>query len=362
MSYEPRASIEEALHIIKSGGMVILCDDEDRENEGDLVAASEFITPEKINFMAKYGRGLICLTLTPERCDKLHLPQMTGDNSCRFGTAFTVSIEAKEGVTTGISAYDRAKTIKTAIDPASSALDLARPGHVFPLRAREGGVLVREGQTEGSVDLARLAGLYPSGVICEIMDEDGSMARMPSLEKFAEKHGLKIVTVADLIKYRLEHEDIAEKTETAKLPTAYGEFTITGFLNKADGREAAALIKGDIAGDEPVLVRVHSQCLTGDVFASDLCDCAKKLHNAMKKIEEAGRGVVLYLYQDTSKAGFLSTPEGDINPHEHKERRLKDYGFGAVILKKLGLNKIKLLTDSPKIMKCISAYGLEVVE
>ena len=362
MSYETRASVEEAVNIIKNGGMVILCDDEDRENEGDLVVASQFITPEAVNFMATYGRGLICLSLTAERCDKLNLPLITNDNTSRFGTAFTVSIEAKEGVTTGISAFDRAVTIKTAIDPLSSAHSLARPGHVFPLRARDGGVLVREGQTEGSVDLARLAGLYPSGVICEIMDDDGSMARMPALEKFAEKHNLKIVTIADLIKYRLEHEDIIEQTETADMPTSYGHFTITGFLNKADGRQAAALVKGNISADKTVLVRVQSQCLTGDVFASKSCDCEEKLHSAMKRIDDEGCGVILYLYQDTGKTGFLNAPEGNIQSHEHKEHQLKDYGFGAMILKQLGLRKIKLLTNSPKIMKCISAYGLEIDE
>ncbi len=360
MSYKTRATIEEAIDIIKSGGMVILCDDEDRENEGDLVIASQFVTPEVINFMATYGRGLICISLTGQRCDKLNLPLLTSDNNSRFGTAFTVSIEAKEGVTTGISAYDRAKTIQTAIDETSTAHSLARPGHIFPLRYKDGGVLCREGQTEGSVDLARLAGLYPSGVICEIMDDDGSMARMPSLEKFAETHKLKIVTIADIIKYRLEHEDIIEMTETAKMPTAYGDFTITGFRNKADGREAAALVKGNITDEETVLVRVHTQCLTGDIFVSNNCDCESKLHNAMKEIDKEGKGVVLYLYQDTSKSGFLSTPEGEIRPHIHKERQHKDYGFGAMILKKLGLKKIKLLSSSHKIMKCISAYGLEI--
>lgn len=360
MPYNPRATIEEAIDIIKNGEMIILCDDEDRENEGDLVVASQFVTPEIINFMATYGRGLICLTLTGQRCDKLNLPLLTDKNSSRFGTAFTVSIEAKDGVTTGISAYDRAKTIKVAIDESSSAHSLARPGHIFPLRYKEGGVLCREGQTEGSIDLAKLAGLYPSGVICEIMDEDGSMARMPTLEKFAKIHNLKIVTIADIIKYRLEHEDIIEMTETAKMPTAYGNFTITGFKNKADGREAAALVKGEITGDEPILVRVQNQCLTGDIFVSTNCDCESKLHNAMKQIDKEGKGVVLYLYQDTSKSGFLSTQEGEIQPHTRKAILHKDYGFGAMILKKLGLKKIKLLTSSPKIMKCISAYGLEI--
>ncbi len=360
MSYNPRATVEEAIEIIKNGNMLILCDDEDRENEGDLVIAAEFVTPEAINFMATYGRGLICLPLTSERCDKLDLPLQAIDNRNRFGTAFTVSIEAKEGVTTGTSAFDRAKTIQVAIDPASNSHSLARPGHIFPLRYKEGGVLCREGQTEGSIDLAKLAGLYPAAVICEIMEDDGSMARMPSLEKFAEKHNLKIVTIADIIKYRLEHEDIIEMTDTAKMPTKYGDFTITGFRNKADGREAAALIKGNILEDKAITVRVQVQCLTGDIFMSNACECESKLHNAMKEIDKEGCGVVLYLYQDSSKSGFLSTKEGEIKPHQYKETHLKDYGFGATILKKLGLKKIKLLTDSPKILKCISAYGIEI--
>lgn len=265
-----RVSAETAVQIIKNGGMLILTDDETRENEGDLVVASEFITAEHINFMAKYGKGLICVSLPAERCDELQLSAMVQENTCKFGTAFTVSVEAREGVTTGISAYDRAVTIKTLINPNATFRDIVTPGHMFPLRAKKGGVLVRAGQTEGSYDLARMAGLYPSGVICEIMDDDGSMARMPRLVEFAKEHNIKIVTVADLIKYRLEHEPIVQEIETALMPSAYGSFSIKGFLNTSDEKEAVAIIKGDISGDEPVYVRVHSQCLTGDIFASSV--------------------------------------------------------------------------------------------
>lgn len=357
-----RVTAETAVNIIKNGGMIILTDDEDRENEGDLVIASEFVTPEHINFMAKYGRGLICVSLTDERCDELNLQQMVQDNTCKYGTAFTVSVEAREGVTTGISAYDRAVTIKTLVNPECDFRDIVTPGHVFPLRAKKGGVLVRAGQTEGSLDLARMAGLYPSGVICEIMDDDGSMARMPRLVEFAREHNLKIVTVADLIKYRLEHEEIVKEIETALMPTAFGNFKIRGFLNTSDDREAVAIIKGDISGDEPVLVRVHSQCLTGDIFASSVCGCGRKLHNALHTIEENGRGVVLYIYKDTAKTGFLSSPEGTLSPHNPNETNAEGYGFGAMCLRMLGLKKIKLISDSPKTINQLSSYGLEIVE
>lgn len=357
-----RATVEEAVEIIKNGGMVILTDDEDRENEGDLVVASEFITPEYINFMAKYGKGLICVSLSPERCDELQLNMMVQDNSSKFGTAFTVSVEAREGVTTGISAKDRATTIKTLINPASTFRDIATPGHMFPLRAKKGGVLVRPGQTEGSYDLARMAGLYPSGVICEIMDDDGTMARMPRLIEFAKEHNLKIVTVADLIKYRLENEQVVQEIETALMPSAYGDFKIKGFLNTSDEKEAVAIIKGDISGDEPVLVRVHSQCLTGDIFASSVCGCGKKLHHALHTIEENGRGVVLYIYKDTAKSGFLSSPEGMISPHNPNDINVEGYGFGAMCLRMLGLKKIKLIGNSPKAINLLSSYGLEIVE
>lgn len=357
-----RATVEEAVEIIKNGGMVILTDDEDRENEGDLVVASEFITPEYINFMAKYGKGLICVSLSPERCDELQLNMMVQGNSSKFGTAFTVSVEAREGVTTGISAKDRATTIKTLINPASTFRDIATPGHMFPLRAKKGGVLVRPGQTEGSYDLARMAGLYPSGVICEIMDDDGTMARMPRLIEFAKEHNLKIVTVADLIKYRLENEQVVQEIETALMPSAYGDFKIKGFLNTSDEKEAVAIIKGDISGDEPVLVRVHSQCLTGDIFASSVCGCGKKLHHALHTIEDNGRGVVLYIYKDTAKSGFLSSPEGMLSPHNPNDINVEGYGFGAMCLRMLGIKKIKLIGNSPKAINLLSSYGLEIVE
>ena len=357
-----RASVEEAVNIIKNGGMVILTDDETRENEGDLVVASEFITAEQINFMAKYGKGLICVSLPAERCDELQLNMMVQDNTSKFGTAFTVSVEAREGVTTGISAHDRAVTIKTLINPSSTFRDIVIPGHMFPLRAKKGGVLVRPGQTEGSYDLARMAGLYPSGVICEIMDDDGSMARMPRLIKFAKEHNIKIVTIADLIKYRLETEQVVKEIETALMPSAYGDFKIKGFLNTSDENEAVAIIKGDISGEEPVLVRVHSQCLTGDIFASSVCGCGKKLHNALHTIEEKGRGVVLYIYKDTSKTGFLSSPEGMLTPHNPNDTNIEGYGFGAMCLRMLGLKKIKLMGNSPKAITLLSSYGLEIVD
>ncbi len=357
-----RASVEEAVNIIKNGGMVILTDDETRENEGDLVVASEFITAEQINFMAKYGKGLICVSLPAERCDELQLNMMVQDNTSKFGTAFTVSVEAREGVTTGISAHDRAVTIKTLINPSSTFRDIVIPGHMFPLRAKKGGVLVRPGQTEGSYDLARMAGLYPSGVICEIMDDDGSMARMPRLIEFAKEHNIKIVTIADLIKYRLETEQVVKEIETALMPSAYGDFKIKGFLNTSDENEAVAIIKGDISGEEPVLVRVHSQCLTGDIFASSVCGCGKKLHNALHTIEEQGRGVVLYIYKDTSKSGFLSSPEGMLTPHNPNDTNIEGYGFGAMCLRMLGLKKIKLMGNSPKAITLLSSYGLEIVD
>ena len=357
-------TIEEALEDFKAGKPIIVADDEDRENEGDLICSGQMVTPDIIHFMANECKGLICLAITPEIAEKLELPQMVEQNTESMKTAFTISIDAAEkyGVTTGISAHDRAVTIKTLINPNATFRDIVTPGHMFPLRAKKGGVLVRAGQTEGSFDLARMAGLYPSGVICEIMDDDGSMARMPRLVKFAHEHNLKIVTVADLIKYRLEHEPIVQEIETALMPSAYGNFKIKGFLNTSDEREAVAIIKGDISGDEPVYVRVHSQCLTGDIFASSVCGCGTKLHNALHTIEEKGRGVVLYIYKDTAKAGFLSSPEGTLNPHKPNEINEEGFGFGAMCLRMLGLKKIKLLGNSPKALNLISSYGLEVVK
>jgi 3,4-dihydroxy 2-butanone 4-phosphate synthase/GTP cyclohydrolase II len=302
----PIAKIEAAIEDIKNGKMVILVDDEDRENEGDLAMAAELVTPEAVNFMAKYGRGLICLTLTAQHCDQLRLQPMVSNNTSPFNTAFTVSIEAKKGVTTGISAADRAHTIRTAVADDAKPEDLVRPGHIFPLRARTGGVLVRTGQTEGSVDLARLAGLKPAAVICEIMNEDGTMARMPELQKFSRQHGLKICTIADLVAYRMRKESLVRLATEALLPTRYGDFRAVAFENDVDQLEHLALVKGEVQGDEPVLVRVHSECLTGDVFGSCRCDCGDQLHRAMKTIEEEGKGVILYMRQEGRGIGLTN--------------------------------------------------------
>jgi 3,4-dihydroxy 2-butanone 4-phosphate synthase/GTP cyclohydrolase II len=367
-------TIEEAIADIQKGKMVILVDDEDRENEGDLTMAAEMVTPEAINFMAKHGRGLICLSLTPERVEYLQLPMMTTDNTSSFGTAFTISIEAKKGVTTGISAADRATTIKAAIDPKSKPGDLARPGHVFPLRARPGGVLQRAGQTEGSVDLSRLAGLYPAGVICEIMNDDGTMARVPQLTEFAKKHGLRIVTIKDLIAYRVQKESLVRRTAVTKLPTNYGgEFTAILYANDIDRMNHIALVKGDIKPDDAILVRVHSECLTGDVFGSLRCDCGEQLHNAMKMIDQEGKGVILYMRQEGRGIGI----EGKLKAYELQDRGkdtveanlalgykadLRDYGVGAQILRDIGVRKIKLMTNNPKKIIGLEGYGLSVEE
>jgi 3,4-dihydroxy 2-butanone 4-phosphate synthase/GTP cyclohydrolase II len=367
-------TVDEALNDIADGRMVILVDDEDRENEGDLCMAAEKVSPEAINFMARHGRGLICLSLTPERVEALNLPMMTDDNTSAFGTAFTVSIEAKKGVTTGISAADRAITIQTAIDPKTKPEDLARPGHVFPLRARPGGVLQRAGQTEGSVDLARLSGLYPAGIICEIMSDDGTMARVPELMEFAKRHNLRIVTVKDLIKYRMRTESFVRRLATVKMPTRYGgDFTAIAYTNDIDDIVHIALVKGEIKPEAEVLVRVHSQCLTGDVFASERCDCGEQLRKAMEMIKREGKGVILYMKQEGRGIGLinklrayelqdkgLDTVEANIKLGFKPD--LRDYGIGAQILVDLGVRRMRLMTNNPKKIVGLEGYGLKVVE
>ena len=368
------ANTESAIEDIREGRMVILVDDEDRENEGDLMIAAEKVTPEAINFMAKYARGLICLSLTPDRIEELKLPMMVSDNRSRFQTAFTVSIEARRGVTTGISAADRATTVLTAIDDRTRPEDLVSPGHIFPLRAREGGVLVRSGQTEGSVDLARLAGLKPAAVICEIMNEDGTMARMPDLEIFAKRHDLKIVTIADIIKYRMRNESLVRRVATVILPTEYGGiFTGIAYENDIDSHHHLVLVKGEIHPEDEVLVRVHSQCLTGDVFGSKRCDCGDQLHKAMSMVDEEGKGVILYMRQEGRGIGLTNKlrayglqEDGKDTVEANKElgfkADLRDYGIGAQILVDLGVRKIRLMTNNPRKIIGLEGYGIRVVD
>ena len=369
----PFATIEEAIEDIREGKIVVVVDAPDRENEGDLTIAAQFATPEAINFMAVHARGLICLCLTEERCDELGLRPMTERNETPYGTAFTVSIEAREGITTGISAHDRSRTIQTAVDPSKGAPDLVQPGHVFPLRARRGGVLERTGQTEAAVDLARLAGLIPAGVVCEVMKEDGTMARVPDLIPFCREHGLKLVTVADLIEYRRRHEKLVERMTSVRLPTAYGEFSAVAFREKLTGKIHVALVHGDVDGAEDVLVRVHSECLTGDVFHSQRCDCGEQLDRALRRIAAEPQGVLLYLAQEGRGVGLLNK----LKAYELQERGLdtveanlelglpadaRDYGIGNQILADLGLTTIRILTNNPKKIIGIEGFGLRVVE
>ncbi len=370
----PLISIEQAIEDIKAGKMVILVDDEDRENEGDLTIAAEKVTPEIINFMARFGRGLICLSMTGEKLDSLNLPMMVKDNTSPFNTGFTVSIEARRGVTTGISAADRATTILTAIADDTKPGDLVRPGHIFPLRARKGGVMVRAGQTEGSVDLARLAGLKPAGVICEIMDEDGTMSRMPSLEIFSEEHGIGICTIADLIEYRMRMESFVRRSAEAVIPTAFaGEFKVIVYENDVDDLLHVALVKGEISSEQPILVRVHSECLTGDVFGSLRCDCGDQLHKAMEMMDREGSGILLYMRQEGRGIGLVNKLKAyvlqdqgmdtvEANLELGFQADMRNYGIGAQVLVDLGVKKMRLLTNNPKKIIGLDGYGLSLIE
>jgi 3,4-dihydroxy 2-butanone 4-phosphate synthase / GTP cyclohydrolase II len=375
MDKQPRIiTAEQALEEVRAGRLIIIVDDADRENEGDLMIAAEKATPESVNFMSRHGRGLVCLPRTAERLAALQLPLMVRENTSRFETAFTVSIDAKEGVTTGISAFDRARTVEVAIDPATGPSDLVRPGHVFPLQAKEGGVLARAGQTEAAVDLARLAGLVPAGVICEIMNEDGTMARLPELERFSAEHGIPILTVAELIKYRMKTESLVRKIEEADLPTRFGHFRVFVFEDTIRRDQHIGLVKGIIEGGEPILVRAHSQCLTGDTFGSCRCDCGDQLHRAMEMIDKEGRGVVLYILNHEGRGiGLLNKIKAyaiqDQGADTVEANRLlgfkadhRDYGVGAQVLVALGVRKIRLLTNNPRKYIGLAGYGLEIVD